>query len=399
VGATLIGWPQAVASPCSQLIKKLEDLAVITEAQRVKALNYLHQHEKEWPTDLEVARGAKLFLDSLSITYLVTVDMLDKLSEAGFEVYVFKGERDRYRSLINYDSTIKLADSKIENIRKLFSSGLTSGKVILAEMPLNKDQVAASKNNYAKPIEELFETLKICDAALIDDRFMNKHQNITFDEKTVPIYTSLDFIETLHHKGLISQEQKLEARTLLREFGLAFVGISDEELEYHLNHSVMSDGEFKPTKQLRMIRENLFLIRISGLVQLPRDALWLHETMKTIAKAIRAQWSDDIPPEVSRARSCWLYDLMGYREWAQSHKIRGNEGMAYIGGALSIHSVLMSPEHLSDKQKNSYKAWLDEFVLEPLKNNDPWSFKSVIYSMKQQIKNIASNPLEIDQDE
>lgn len=384
---------------CSQLIKKLEDLAVITEAQRVKALNYLHQHEKEWPTDLEVARGAKLFLDSLSITYLVTVDMLDKLSEAGFEVYVFKGERDRYRSLINYDSTIELADSKIENIRKLFSSGLTSGKVILAEMPLNKDQVAASKNNYAKPTEELFETLKICDAALIDDRFMNKHQNITFDEKTVPIYTSLDFIETLHHKGLISQEQKLEARTLLREFGLAFVRISDEELEYHLNHSVMSDGEFKPTKQLRMIRENLFLIRISGLVQLPRDAQWLHETMKTIAKAIRAQWSDEIPPEVSRAKSCWLYELMGYREWAQSHKIRGNEGMAYLGEALSIHSVLMSPEQLSDKQKNSYKAWLDEFVLEPLKDNDPWSFKSVIDSMKQKIKNIASNPLEIDQDE
>lgn len=384
---------------CSQLVKKLKELAVITESQCVKALNYLSQHEKEWPVDLEVAIGARLFLDSLSITYLITVDMLDKLSEAGFEVYVFKGERDRYRSLINYGSIIELADSKIENIRKLFFQGLTSGKVILAEMPLNKDQVAASKNNYAKPTEELFETLKICEAALIDDRFMNRHRNIAFDERTVPIYTSLDFIETLQHKGLISKAQKFEVRTLLREFGLEIVGISDEELEYHLNQSVMSDGEFKPTKQLRMIRENLFLVRISGLIRLPRDAQWLHETMKTIAKAIKTQWSDDIPTEVSQARSSWLYELMGYREWAQAHKIRGNEGMAYLGDALGVHSVLMPPEHLSDKQKNDYKAWLDEFVLEPLKDNDPWSFKYVIDLMKQQVKSIAHNSLEIDQDE
>ena len=384
---------------CALLVKKLKELAVITESQCTKALNYLNQHEKEWPVEIEVASGARLFLDSLSITYLITVDMLDRLSDAGFEVYVFKGERDKYRSLISHSSIIEQEDSKIENIRKFFLNGLTSGKVMLAEMPLNKDQTAASNNNYSNPTEELFEALKICDSALIDDRFMNKHRDIAFDGRTASIYTSLDFIETLHYKELISQEQKFEARTLLREFGLAFVGISNEELEYHLNHSVVSDGEFKPTKQLRMIRENLFLIRISGLVQLPRDAQWLHETMKTIAKAIRTQWSDDIPPEVSRARSCWLYDLMGYREWAQSHKIRGNEGMAYLGEALAVHSVLMPPEHLSDKQKNSYKAWLDEFVLEPLKDNDPLSFKYVIDLMKQQIKSIANNPMEIAQDE
>lgn len=374
---------------CSQLVKKLEGLSVITEAQCVKALNYLRQHEKEWPADLDVASGARLYLDSLSITYLMTVEMLDKLSDAGFEVYVFKGERDRYRSLINYDSIIQQADSKIENIRKLFSNGLTSGKVILAEMPLNKDQVAAPKNNYARPTEELFETLKVCDTALIDDRFLNKHRNITFDERTVPIFTSLDFVETLHHKELISQEQKLDARTSLREFGFEFVRISAEELEYHLNHSVMADGEFRPTKQLKLIRENLLLIRISGLVQLPRDAQWLHETMKTIAQAIRAQWSVDIPLELSRARSCWLYELMGYREWAQAHQIRGDGGMAYLGEVLKVNSMLIAPESVSDKQKEDYKAWLGEFVLGPLKDFDPWSFKNVVDSMKQQVKSIS----------
>jgi len=378
---------------CTQLIKKLEGLAVITEAQRVKAINYLCQHEKEWPVDLDVSSGARLYLDSLSITYLMTVEMLDKLSDAGFEVYVFKGERDRYRSLIDYASIIEHADSKIENIRKLFSNGLTSGKVILAEMPLNREQVAVSKNKYARPTEELFETLKVCDAALIDDRFMNKHRNITFDERTIPIFTSLDLVETLHHKELISQEQKLDARTSLREFGFEFVGISTEELEYHLNHSAMADGEFRPTKQLKLIRENLLLIRISGLVQLPKDAQWLHETMKSIAQTIKAQWSADIPLELSRARSCWLYELMGFREWAQTHEMRDDGGMAYLGEVLRVNFILIAQESISDKQKEGYKAWLDEFVLGPLSDIDPWSFKNVVDSMKQQVKSVSQQSI------
>ena len=373
---------------CSQLVKRLQNMALITEAQCYKALNYLRQHEKEWPTDLEVAGGAKLFLDSLSITYLMAVDMLDKLSEAGFEVYVFKGQRDRYRSLINYDSTIKQADLKIENIRKLFSSGLASGKVVLAEVPLNREPVAASKNTDARPIEELFEAVKVCDVALIDDRFMNRHGTITVDERVVKIFTSLDFVETLHHKGHISKEQKFDVRSSLRELGFEFVGISYEELVYHLNHSVMLDGELKPTRQLKLLRESLLSIRISGLVQLPRDAKWLHEAMKTIAEAIKTQWSADIPLELSRARSCWLYELMGYREWAQAHQVRSDGGMAYLGEVFKVNSILIAPESISDERKEGYRAWLDEFVLAPLKDIDPWSFKNVIDSQKQQIKSL-----------
>ncbi len=374
---------------CSQLIIKLEDLGFITEAERVKALNYLRQHEKEWPTDLDVVRGARLFLDSLSITYLMAVDMLDKLSEAGFEVYVFKGERDRYRSLINYDSITEQADSKIENIRKLFSKGLETGKVILAEMQLNREQVAASNHNYAMPTEELFEALKLCDAALIDDRFMNRNKNLAFDERELPIYSSLDFIETLHHKGLISKEQKLDARTSLRELGFEFVAITSEELEYHLDHSAIVGSEFKPTKQLRQIKENLLLTRISGLVQLPRDALWLHGTMKTIAKALKTQWSDDIPPELSRIRSCWLYELIGYREWAQTHQIRGDGELAYFGEVLKVNAMLFVPESVTGKQKEGYQAWVDEFVLAPMKDIDPLSFQHLIESMKLQVKSIS----------
>lgn len=374
---------------CTQLIKKLESMAVITETQCIKALKYLHKQEQEWPSNIQVATGARLYLDHLSITYLMTVEMLEKLSDAGFELYVFKGERDRYRSLINYDAIIEQVDSKIENIRKLFSKGLTSGQVLLAEMALHQERVAVSEDT----TKELFETLKVSDAALIDDRFFNKHREITIDERTVRIFTTLDFIETLHHKELISQVQKLDARTSLREFGFEFVNISSEELKYHLSNSVIVNDEFKPTKQLKLIRENLLLIRISGLVQLPRDAHWLLETMKTIRQAIKEQWLVDIPLELSRARSNWLYELLSYREWAQSHQIRDDGGMAYFGECLKVNSILIVPDSISQERKEDYKAWVDECVLAPLRENDPLSFKNVVDSSKAEVKSISERSL------
>jgi len=374
---------------CSQLIKKIENMAVITEAQCFKALSYLSHHEKVWPADVNVESGAKLYLDSLSITYLMTVDMLDKLNEAGFEVYVVKGERDRYRSLINYDSTITQAESKIENIRKYFSIGINSGKVALAEMSLNGKQVDSAENKYLRPTEELFEAVKACDAVLIDDRFMNQNMNIVLNKTSKPIFTSLDYIDTLCHKGLISEEEKFDFRALLREYGFEFIPISLKELEFHLSRSALVGGEFNPTKQLRLIKESLLLIRISGLVQLPRDAKWLHETLKNISKAIRAQWSAETPLELCRAKSCWLYDLMGYREWAQAHQIRGDGGMAYWGEVLKTNSILMVPESLSDERKEDYKVWLDEFVLEPLRVTDPFSFNQLIDVIKQQVKSVS----------
>lgn len=378
---------------CLQLIKKLKDMAVITDAQCLKAIGSLPQKDQDWPADIEIRSGAKIYLDSLSVSYLMTVGLLDKLSEAGFKVYVCKEERNRHRALIKYDLIIKQAELKIENIRKVFSDGLASGRVALAEMPMHGESVASTKNNYARPAEEIFEAIKLCDAALIDDRFMNKNKIISLGKKSVPIFTTLDFIETLYNKELISREQKFDARASLRELGFEFVSVTSEELEYHLNNSVMVDAEFKPNKQLRLIKENLLLIRISGLVQLPQDGQWLLETLGTISKVLIAQWSISNDTKLSQSRSCWLYELMGYREWAQAHNIRDEEGVAFNGEVLRINSILIAPEGIPPERQGDYKAWLDEFVLAPLKDCDPLSFKCVVDSVKRQVGSIVQQSI------
>jgi hypothetical protein len=368
-------------------------MAVITEAQSLKALRYLRKDEKDWPNKIQIKKGAKLFIDSLALSKLITTDMLERLSDAGFLVHVHKDQAERYSSLVGYDSIIKFAESKIENIRKIVYGWLVSGRAIVARMPLDKASVAAQENDHVKSIEEIFEAVRVSGSAILDDRFYNKHRCISLDEVPFPVFTSLDFIETLHHKNIISRVEMLDARALLRELGFQFFDITSDELEYHLSQSAVIDGELMPTRQLKLLKEGLLLVRISGLIQLPRDAGWLTDTLRTISEVIKSQWSGDDPVDKCFARSSWLYELMSYREWAQTHQLRGAQGLAYMGEVLRTNMMMIASRELSDHKSESYKRWLDEVVLESLKNVDPWSFSNVIDSLKKQTRSISSDAI------
>ncbi|HHD7737072.1 TPA: hypothetical protein ACOWQJ_001271 [Providencia rettgeri] len=372
----------------SQLILKIKEMGIITESECKYALSYLNSHEKSWPKDIQIKDGAKLFIDSLSVTYLMTIDMLDKISDAGFEIYVLNDTYNKYKILINYETIITESALKIEHLRALFFSGISNGRIILSEMPSNRINTDLDENKSALIISEILESLNISDAILIDDRYICKHKKFSINERDVPIFTSLNFIETLFHKGIITIEQKFEYRTSLRELGFEFITITSEELEYHLEQADIVNCQLKPTKHLRLIEENLALIRINGLVKLPRDAQWLLKILRVISTVIKNLWSMDISIEICRARSCWLYKLMGYREWAQAHHVRTDEGIAYSGEVLEINSLLIAEKSLSRERKIAYNEWLDDFILEPLKDTDPTSFKSLVDSTKNQIRNI-----------
>ena len=375
---------------CSQLIKKVNDLGVITEDQCSRALKYLSRHEKEWPGKLEIKEGAVLYLDSLSITHLMTTDMLERIAEAGFKIYAHKDEREKYKRLISFDLAVVEAGSMLENIRKVFCNGINQGKVILAEMPLIVDRSSTDPVGFGLPSEEILEMLKVCDDAIIDDRFFNRHEKIIIGDRSVRIHTSLDFVESLYQKEIITVQQKFDFKSALRDSGFSFISIDPEELNFHLTHSPMVSGEFKPTKQLRALKENFFLLRISGLVQLPRDAQWLHETMKKMTQGLKNLWSADSTPEQCWARSSWLYELLDFRGWAQYHEIRGSDGMATLGELIRISSILIVPDTLSVEKKIDYKKWLDTAVLTPLKELDSYSYNNLIKSVKSQMDDFCN---------
>jgi len=378
---------------CVPLINKLKDLAVITEEEFEKSKKYLIRQEKEWPHEIEIEDKANIYLDSLSVTYLMTVGMLERFKGTGLKLFVHVNEHNRYKKLRNFDSTIHSADLILEKIRNKFSEGITSGQVILSEMLAPSLRRDRGSKEEVMPTEELFQVSANTESVLIDDRFINQNANIAIDGVSKSTYTTLDFIETLYSQEIITFEQKLAYRTKLRESGYGVIPVCAEELSFHLNKSLVKGGELRPTKELKLIKQHLSLLKISRLIKLPRDANWLHWTLKTLSDVLKKQWANDVSIEVSRARSNWIFELIDFRSWSHCLEKRSEAGMAFFGETIRINSLLVAANDISHESKNCYHEWLDEHVLMQLKNYDTVSFNALVATIKGQIKNVSKKDL------
>ena len=147
----------------------------------------------------------------------MALGVLDKFKNTGIKLYVHSEDHRRYKALRNFDSTIQKADSVLDKIKVAFHAGLENGQVTLSDML----DVSERKGHRIEstPISELFHKKCITGGVLIDDRTINQNANIRIGEKTEPVFTTLDLLETLNLKGQISAEDKYVYRAKLRESG------------------------------------------------------------------------------------------------------------------------------------------------------------------------------------
>tara|TARA_B100001059_G_C17833987_1_gene586645 strand:- start:958 stop:5061 length:4104 start_codon:yes stop_codon:yes gene_type:complete len=378
---------------CVTLIGKLKELSLLTDTEHSGAVQYLkqQQHGETWPEEHELSDSASVYLDSLSVTYLMALGVLDKFKDTGIKLYVDSEDHRRYKALRNFDSTIQKADSVLDKIKVAFHAGLETGQVTLSEM-LDASERKGHRIE-STPISELFHKKCITGGVLIDDRTINQNANIQIREKTEPVFTTLDLLETLHLKGQISAEDKYVYRAKLRESGFGVISASSEEVQYHLDKSNVKDGVLRPDKELLLVKQHLSLLKVSGLIKLPRDAHWLNNTLKQLSDILKRQWNENISIDERIARSNWLYDLIDFRSWAQCHDIRNEDGLGYFGESLRINLLIVSTEFDETDRKVEYEKWLNDYVLHPLKNDDSISFNTVVASSKRFIKNAVETDL------
>lgn len=376
---------------CSSLIRKLKELSLLTEEEYNISQRYLEQqqHGEQWPAEPVIEDNAQIYLDSLSVTYLMALGVLEKFKDTDIKLFVHAVDFNRHKRLRSFDSTINKADVVLDKIKAVFAEGLESGQVSLSEMLITPEK--RKGNLESTPIAELFQKSAVSEGILIDDRYINQNANIQIDDVTEPVFTTLDLLETLCLKDEISENSKYTHRAKLRESGFGIITASNEEIQYHLDRSSLKLGVFRPSKELLLIKQHLSLLKTSGLIKLPRDAQWLHMTLKCLSNVIKDQWTLDIPLDACRARSNWLFELVDFRSWAQCHDIRSEDGFGYFGESIRINMFLISAESLSDDKKVEYNKWLEEYIILPLKNNDPTSFDILVTSVKGMIRHTSED--------
>lgn len=382
---------------CLAVVKKLKQKGQLTVAEELRAQSYLNLNEREWPTQPLISDGAVLYLDDLSVTYLQHVGVLEKMQAGGFEVYVSSQEIKEVNSLLGYEQLASEVVRVIESVRSVLSVGIKAGNVKVGKMQqiIDADE---PMHLMSHPTFAVCQLNKDVEAIIVDDRFINQSGHIPDASSPTPVLTTFDILEAIHLAGVITSEQKFEYRTLLRRAGYIFVPITTDELQYYLSNTEVIAGALVETAELKAIRENLLSIRMSRFLQLPKEAQWISSIMQVFSHTLKAQWSPEIDSETASARSEWLLKQLDLRGWAHCFGGEGGMNILVNGFGAQVMGLLFTPSGVSLEVKEKYHAWIEEFLLTKLRENDPEIYKFLITRAQELITTSVDSPFSEESD-
>ena len=250
----------SVLVSCGAVVDRLSGQLTAQVSKRAKA--YLQAQERPWPTEPPIADGAVFYMAGLPITYLQHLGILEGIARAGFRIVVSPRVVSEAEELVRYQEVSEETVKIIERIRSAASEGIETGRIRLGKSPdLEHREPSVDHGRDPHPTEHFYDLGERCDALICDDRFLNQHARVESQEKSTPIYTTLDLIHALKDRGREWTEE-LEWRTTLRRAGYFHIQVEAEELEQHLRSSPVRGGRVIETAELKAVRENVLCVRM-----------------------------------------------------------------------------------------------------------------------------------------
>ena len=375
---------------CGAVVDKMAEIGGITAEVARRARSYLQIQERRWSHEPEISDGARLYLDGLAVTYLRHTGILGELHSAGFKVFVCPSEFAEADQLIRYEDLSSSVKSIIDSIRNVIRTGLASGKVHFDRQNESLREKAAEP--FEHPSLAAYAMAGKCDVIVTDDRFMNRCGHFKHGGHSVPIATSLDVLQHLVEVAAIARQEAFACRTQLRRQGYLFVPLQEDEVANHLKECAIADGQIRETAELKAIRESILLARMRGWLQLPAEWQWLNSTMATLRDALMGMWSgSDGNVEEMRTRSSWILNLLEFRGWKTRGEAEDQQPAptAEFTRAAGVASLLVPNRPLSAERMQAFWSWLQEELLEPMKEQEPEAFAALVEISKDRISNIA----------
>lgn len=378
----------AVLGSCQSIIKKLRQMGEITSREERKANAYLQLREKPWPCQPVIMDGAVLYLDGLSVKYFLDLGILNKLRGAGFKPVISPGIMEEISNLFDYEKNSEKVNAVIEQIRAGINSAIESGKIKVGKQ--RRIDEPEKDSLFEQPTFEMIGLANNCNLIITDDRFLNQHAVIDNDGKQTPIYSTLDLIDGLVHSSLITNEERLEYRTLLRRAGYLFIPVSDEELTVHIKNFSIKENKIYETADLRAIRENLLRVRMDTWLQIPNEAFWIDTIFKTFIGVLKSLWVSNDDLLYVRVCSDWLINQIDFQGWAHCFGLEGGDFLINTGRRAAILVILRPPLDLPETVKDEYWNWVEDRILFPIREQYPNLYSSIVDWYRNEIAELVN---------
>ncbi|WP_179152313.1 HTH domain-containing protein [Chromohalobacter israelensis] len=366
----------------TDVVEKLAQKGLLTQQEADEAHAALNIREKPWSSKPEIADGAILYLDDITVSHLEFLGLLTKLHRADITAVVAYSEIEEADALIKYDAIGEEVATIVERLRAHVREGLDSGKITLGRL-IRGDHEDDPQGMKTHPTVAMLKLVNDADAGVVDDRFVNQHAQMASENISKPLLTTIDILDILERRGVLKANRKQEARTKLRQANFSLMPINQTELIGLLSNAPIQNGALIETAELRAVRENLLRVRMSEILQSPKDLVWLNEIQHAFLLALKNQWNESLDESVAVSRSDWLLSLGDVRGW--SHRFHENAPQIIELYHNWLALLMMLPVAQPDFVKEAYWRWFESRILDPISEEDPEAYAFLIKQAKKQI--------------
>ena len=349
------------------VVDKLAQKGVLTAKEAKEAREELRLRERPWPSRPEIADGAVLYLDDLTVSHLEFLGLLQKLHRAGITAVIPQSEIEEAHALIRYDSNSAAVVRVVDGLRINLKNALESGKVRLGRA-IRADDEDGPQGALAHPSVAMLKLIDSAEAGVSDDRFLNQHLSISSETSAKPLLTTVDLLDSLRRRGALSAARVLEARTALRRANYALMPLHHEELSELISVAPVVNGTLIETAELRIIRESVQRVRMSDLLQFPKELPWLNSLVGASLLVLKEQWTGDLNEAAACARSDWLLQLSDVRGW--THRLDENAQQLRDRYLNWVSLLMMLAAAQSKTVKEAYWRWFGSRILSPIADED-----------------------------
>jgi hypothetical protein len=364
--ADLAGYTPYLCSAVD-VVEKLAQKGVLTSKEADEAREALRLRERPWPSKPEIDDQAVLYLDDITVSHLEFLGLLRKLHRAGITAVIPQNEIEEANALIRHDASSAVVIKVVDGLRTNLKNALETGKVLLGRA-IRADDEDGPRGALAHPSVAMLRLIDDVEAGVSDDRFLNQHLTISSETSTKPLLTTVDVLDSLQRRGALSATKVQEARTALRRANYALMPLSVQELADLVSSAPILNGTLVETGELRAIRESIQRIRMSDLLQFPKELPWLNSVLGASLLVLKQQWTGELDEAAACARSDWLLKLSDVQGW--THRL--NEGAEQLADrylnwvALLMMLAVAQPRPV----KESYSRWFGSRILNPIANED-----------------------------
>jgi hypothetical protein len=369
------------------LLAGLVEAGALNEATEATARTFFNMQDRGWPSPAPLRSDMPIFVDWLALTHLQTVGLFEVFLRTFRDVYVTDELKEDTASLGDFEEQTRDILATIDSIRGIVNRAYVSGKLLFG--PYRKASDNEAEGNAAKSSTiNLVTDLLNADMVIVDDRSLNKTIVATDNHgHRTRLGTSLDLIEDLTARAILSSTERRTLRHRLRAGGAVLVPLQAEEVLMAALRSGQSESA-----ELRAIRESIGLTRIAEVPRFPAEIRWFASTSLAIQHALIQLWGRE-PDQTKAARMAdWLLDLRPEPEdW-----VRRWEGTPPPEWCRAVQRVMTGGlclpfEIESSEATAAYSDWLESRVFGPLRAKAPQTYQAVVEYIRGVILNSPGN--------